>query len=186
MGNNQSGGSNNIFGNNQNNQSGGSNSLFGNNQSGGSNNLFGNTQGVSNNLFGNTQGVSNNLFGNTQSGATNNLFGNNQSGNLFFDQGNYNQSGSLTGASAPNQFSQVNEAQLYHLLNAPEDQQRKLFEAFVPDYIKQLVTLYRKNLDPSKVERLMLGNDNGLRNEKVTKVATTLNIKPQLVQLKRL
>lgn len=29
--------------------------------------------------------------------------------------------------SAPNQFSQVNEAQFYHLLNAPEDQQRKLF-----------------------------------------------------------
>lgn len=127
------------------------------------------------------------MFNNT--GGSTNLFGQNTQGggNIFSNQsGGYNQQSSFPGTGAPNQFSQVNEAQLYNLLTAPEDQQRKLFEAFSSDYIKQLIALYRKNLDSAKVDRLQIGGDNPLRNEKLTKVATSLNIKPQLIQLKKL
>lgn len=127
------------------------------------------------------------MFNNT--GGSTNLFGQNTQGggSIFSNQsGGYNQQGSFVGTGAPNQFSQVNEAQLYNLLTAPEDQQRKLFEAFSGDYIKQLIALYRKNLDSAKVDRLQIGGDNPLRNEKLTKVATSLNIKPQLIQLKKL
>lgn len=69
---------------------------------------------------------------------------NTQTGSLFSNQGNYNQSGGMTGA--PNQWNQVNEAQFMNLIGASEEDQKKLFQAFAPDYIKQLIALYRKNL----------------------------------------
>lgn len=39
-----------------------------------------------------------------------------------------------------------------------------MFEVFAPEYIKQLIDLYRKSLDSSKIERLLqITNDNPLR-----------------------
>jgi len=61
-----------------------------------------------------------------------------------------------------------------------------LFEAFASDYIRQLVNLYRKTLEPTKIEKLNLSNENPLKNEKLSKVAASLNIKAQMIQLKKL
>ena len=164
---------------------------------------MGNTQGGI--IFGGNQGATqggNNLFGGQTSTpqAGNNLFGGGQGGgNIFsiggttgtmgttamtqYGQGQY---GTSNQTAANTQFSQINESQLYHLFTSPQDQQKKLFEAFTPEYLKSLIAFYRKTLEPSKMEKLQLSLDNPLRNEKLTKVAGSLNIKTQVVQLKKL
>lgn len=71
-------------------------------------------------------------------------------------------------------------------MSAPADQHKKLFENFSPDYIRQLIGLYRKALDPAKIERINLPSDNPLKNEKLSKVANSLGIKNQVIQLKKL
>ena len=172
--------SNNIFGNNQSTQQP-TNNLFGNNQGGG--NLFNQTTGnTTNNLFGQGGNTSNNLFGQNQ-GST--LFSGNTQGGSY--TGGYNQTGAGYNPNATQgNYSTVNENRVYDLINAPLDQQQKIFDTFNTDYLKQLITHYRKSIDVLKNEKFTLAADNPLRNEKITKVATTLNIKPQIVQVKKL
>ena len=95
-----------IFNQGQTGQQGGTN-LFSN--QGGSTGLFsgGGNQGGTG-LFSGNQGTSTNMFAPNTSTIS-----------------GYNQPGTMIGAGG--QFSQVNEAQMHHLLNAPEDQRKKLF-----------------------------------------------------------
>ena len=146
-------------------------------------------QGTSGNLFNNQGGSGSNLFSNNQSSG--NLFG--QSGSMVgagTQYGSYGGSGGYGGygqgmSQNPN-FSQVNEEQFRHLLSSPQDQQKKLFEAFQSDYIKNLMTYYRKTLEPSKIEKLQLSKENPLANERISKVAANMNIKKEIIQVKRL
>ena len=50
-----------------------------------------------------------------------------------------------------------------------------------PEYLRQLIINCRKQLDGKRLEWLGLSADNPLRNEKITKVAATFNIKKQLL-----
>ena len=74
---------------------------------------------------------------------------------------------------------------MQYLMSQPQDQHRKIFETFQIDYIKKLLTHYRKSIDPSKLDKLNVSSENPLKNEKLSKVATSINIKKELVQLKR-
>ena len=70
-------------------------------------------------------------------------------------------------------------------MNQPLDQHKKIFETFQIDYIKKLLTHYRKSIDPSKLDKLNISSENPMKNEKLSKAAGSMNIKKELVQLKR-
>jgi hypothetical protein len=163
---------NNIFSSNRpqtgmfNNNSTGSttpqNSMFNNSQSqGGGNTLFNNQQQGSSNLFNNRPptGTGNNLFNQgSNTATTGNMFS--QGGTTLFSQptsnqtsglfnNNYNQYGSNynnTTNFKVNPNCPVNEAKVYELLNTPIEKQRLFFETFQPEYLKQLITYYRKSI----------------------------------------
>ena len=168
---------------------GGGSTLFGGGtqqqQTGGT--LFNTQGGGTTTMFGGAQGSSgSNLF--SQTGQTGTLFG--TGGGTGTQYGQYGSYGQPTygqqGGTNPAYFSQVNEGQFQYLLSAPQDQQKKLFESFQTDYIKNLIAFYRKSIEPSKVEKLQIGSDNPLRNEKISKVAGNMNIKKDIIQVKRL
>ena len=168
---------------------GGGSSLFGGGtqqqQTGGT--LFNTQGGGTSTLFGGGQGSSgSNLFG--QTGQTGNLFGTGAgTGTQYGQYGSYGQpTYGQQGATNPAHFSQVNEGQFQYLLSAPQDQQKKIFESFQTDYIKNLIAFYKKSIEPSKVEKLQISADNPLRNEKLSKAAATMNIKKDIIQVKRL
>ena len=137
---------NNVFANNQ--SQGGGNNLLSGNQQQGSTNLFNRSNnGTGNNLFnqGSNTGNTGNMF--NQGGTT--LFSpgtSNQTSGLF--NNTYNQYGSNNNSTGfkVNPNCPVNEAKVYELMNTPLDKQRIFFETFQPDYLKQLISYYRKSI----------------------------------------
>lgn len=73
-----------------------------------------------------------------------------------------------------------------NLMAFPADQQQQILKHLTPEYIRQLILNCRKQLDSKRLDYIQLSQDNPLKGDKITKVATTYNIKKPLLHVEKM
>lgn len=166
------------------------------------NNIYGQNTQQNTGLFNQQKPAQGNFFGqNTQQGfiqgnqQTGNIFGQNtQQQGTFFNQNTQQQGNifgqntqpTMVGSGNPQNPIITSPVSVFNLLQFPPEQQASLVKQLTNKQIKEFIDGCFKNLvDPKRLENLTLGNDNTIRNEKVSAFAAKHNIKAQLLQVKK-